>query len=82
VPHTPVRVALVKALLTAVQEVIGSGPGSDTVSAHCSCTITDVEPDTPSAVAVMVADPLATAVSSPEGVTVATPSAEEDQLKL
>jgi len=42
-------------------------------------TVTAADPVTPSAVAVMVADPLATAVTRPLALTVATPGEEDDQ---
>lgn len=51
-----------------------NGPGRE--------TSIDPEPDTPSVVAVIVADPFDTAVSSPDVLVVATPSSEKTQVKV
>ncbi len=52
---------------------------STTVAATCS-TDTDALEDTPCVLAVIVAEPLSTAVTSPEALTVATLASEEDHV--
>ncbi len=45
-------------------------------------TATSAEPSTPSVVAVILASPTASGVTSPEALTVATDSSEDDQVKV